>query len=71
MVMVLTLNSSAHILGIPEDRVVRCLLARMPANVQIPVHHDTGMVYICNFNRVVVSICIYVSICMYVYVCIL
>eukprot|EP01031_Cornospumella_fuschlensis_P037047 gene37047-44961_t len=29
-------------IGVPEERVVRCLLARMPANVQIPVHHDTG-----------------------------
>lgn len=29
-------------LGIPEDRVVRSLLARMPAGVQVPVHHDTG-----------------------------
>lgn len=29
-------------MGIPPERVVRALLARMPAGVQIPVHHDTG-----------------------------
>lgn len=31
-----------EVLGIDQSRVVRCLLARMPPGVQIPVHHDTG-----------------------------
>jgi hypothetical protein len=30
-------------IGIDESKVVRCLLARMPPGVRIPVHHDTGM----------------------------
>lgn len=29
-------------IGIDESRVVRSLLARMPAGVDIPPHHDTG-----------------------------
>ena len=29
-------------LGVPESRVVRCLLASMPPGMKIPVHHDTG-----------------------------
>jgi hypothetical protein len=29
-------------MGIDENKVVRSLLARMPAGVKIPVHHDTG-----------------------------
>jgi hypothetical protein len=29
-------------IGVDESRVIRCLLARMPAGVEIPVHHDTG-----------------------------
>lgn len=29
-------------IGIDESRVVRCLLASMPPNMSIPVHHDTG-----------------------------
>lgn len=37
------------LLGVTEDRVVRCLLARMPANVQIPIHHDTGMIRACVY----------------------
>eukprot|EP01039_Chlorochromonas_danica_P007164 gene7164-7922_t len=31
-----------HQMGVDENRVVRCLLARMPSGVSIPVHHDTG-----------------------------
>ena len=31
------------VLGIEHERVVRCLLARMPPGVKIPVHHDTGL----------------------------
>lgn len=30
------------IMGIDAKKVVRCLLARMPSGVKIPVHHDTG-----------------------------
>lgn len=30
-------------LGIAQDRVIRCLLARLPAGAKIPVHHDTGL----------------------------
>lgn len=30
-------------IGIDESRVVRSLLARMPAGVNIPPHHDTGL----------------------------
>jgi Aspartyl/Asparaginyl beta-hydroxylase len=30
-------------LGVPESRVVRCLLASMPPGMKIPVHHDTGL----------------------------
>ena len=30
-------------LGIPPHRIVRCLLAQLPPNVNIPVHHDTGL----------------------------
>lgn len=29
-------------LGVPEARVIRCLLAAMPAGEHIPTHHDTG-----------------------------
>lgn len=29
-------------LGVPESRIVRCLLASMPPGMKIPVHHDTG-----------------------------
>ena len=29
-------------LGVPKDRIIRCILARMPPNANIPVHHDTG-----------------------------
>jgi hypothetical protein len=29
-------------LGVPEGRVIRCLLAAMPAGEHIPTHHDTG-----------------------------
>ncbi len=28
-------------LGVPAHRVVRCLLAKLPAGTTIPVHHDT------------------------------
>lgn len=28
--------------GIPVDRIVRCILASMPPGADIPVHHDTG-----------------------------
>jgi len=31
------------ILGVPAARVVRCLLAKLPSQVTIPVHHDTGL----------------------------
>jgi hypothetical protein len=37
-------------IGIEESRVVRCLLARMPAGVQIPVHHDTGKLLHCHMH---------------------
>ncbi|CAN0366977.1 unnamed protein product, partial [Ectocarpus sp. 13 AM-2016] len=30
------------VLGIPEEKMVRCLLASMPPGCVIPVHHDTG-----------------------------
>jgi hypothetical protein len=30
-------------LGVPTNRVVRCLLAQLPPGVTIPVHHDTGL----------------------------
>jgi hypothetical protein len=30
-------------LNIPEECVVRCLLARLPPGAVIPVHHDTGL----------------------------
>lgn len=36
------LSSVYQALQIDEKRVVRSLLARMPAGVKIPVHHDTG-----------------------------
>merc|ERR1719362_638907 len=29
-------------LGVPESRVIRCLLAALPASGHIPTHHDTG-----------------------------
>jgi len=29
-------------LGVPERRVIRCLLAAMPPGQHIPTHHDTG-----------------------------
>jgi hypothetical protein len=29
-------------LGVPEGRVIRCLLAAMPPGEHIPTHHDTG-----------------------------
>lgn len=29
-------------IGVDESKVVRSLLARMPPNMDIPVHHDTG-----------------------------
>lgn len=29
-------------LGVPERRVIRCLLAAMPSGQHIPTHHDTG-----------------------------
>lgn len=29
-------------LGIPEGKMIRCLLASMPSGCVIPVHHDTG-----------------------------
>jgi hypothetical protein len=29
--------------GVPARRVVRCLLARLPPGVTIPVHHDSGL----------------------------
>ncbi|KAG5184296.1 Sulfotransferase [Tribonema minus] len=31
-----------RVLGVPRERVVRCLLASMPPGCDIPVHHDTG-----------------------------
>ncbi|CAM9888508.1 unnamed protein product [Ectocarpus sp. 4 AP-2014] len=30
------------VLGVPEEKMVRCLLASMPPGCVIPVHHDTG-----------------------------
>lgn len=30
------------VLGVPESKVIRCLLASMPPGCVIPVHHDTG-----------------------------
>jgi hypothetical protein len=37
-------------IGIDETRVVRSLLARMPAGVNIPPHHDTGL-WVKNTHR--------------------
>lgn len=36
------IQSVYNAVGIDEKKVVRCLLARMPPGVKIPVHHDTG-----------------------------
>lgn len=30
------------VLGIPEGKIIRCLLASMPPGCVIPIHHDTG-----------------------------
>ena len=30
-------------LGVPENRLIRCLLAAMPPGQHIPTHHDTGV----------------------------
>jgi len=29
-------------IGVPTNRIIRCLLARLPCGVEIPTHHDTG-----------------------------
>jgi hypothetical protein len=29
-------------INVPTDRIVRCLLAKLPPGVVIPPHHDTG-----------------------------
>ena len=39
-----------------EKRIVRSLLAKMPPNVEIPVHHDTGY-WVQYTHRVHVAIC--------------
>jgi hypothetical protein len=36
------LDSVYEAVGVDKSRIVRSLLARMPAGVKIPVHHDTG-----------------------------
>lgn len=36
------LMSVYNAIGVNPNKVVRCLLARMPPGVTIPVHHDTG-----------------------------
>jgi hypothetical protein len=30
-------------IGVPLDRVIRCILASMPPGADIPTHHDTGL----------------------------
>lgn len=42
-------------IGIDQSRVVRSLLARMPAGVNIPPHHDTGL-WVKNTHRVHLAI---------------
>lgn len=36
------LDEIYSIMNVDPKKVVRCLLARMPSGVKIPVHHDTG-----------------------------
>eukprot|EP00903_Cladosiphon_okamuranus_P006863 g6684.t1 len=43
------------VLGIPEEKMVRCLLASMPPGCVIPVHHDTGH-WVKHSHRVHVAI---------------
>lgn len=43
------------VLGIPEEKMVRCLLASMPPGCLIPVHHDTGH-WVQHTHRVHVAI---------------
>lgn len=43
-------------IGVDEKRIVRSLLAKMPPNVEIPVHHDTGY-WVQYTHRVHVAIC--------------
>ena len=43
------------VLGIQEDKVVRCMLASMPPGVDIPVHHDCGF-WVRHTHRVHVPI---------------
>lgn len=37
------LNDIYDAIGVDRNKVVRSLLASMPPNVEIPVHHDTGL----------------------------
>lgn len=43
------------VLGIPEGKVMRCLLASMPPGCVIPVHHDTGL-WVQHTHRIHVAV---------------
>nr|CCA16205.1 conserved hypothetical protein [Albugo laibachii Nc14] len=50
------LNAILSQIGITWNRVVRCILARIPPNTSIPIHHDTGY-WVSQTHRIHIPIC--------------